>query len=165
MRRALIPFIMYLLLVSTLTAQHKEIIKKYRPTEVDLYKTLNQGITSNSVKYIKLLYNEKGSYSYTQKKSFDGKGKTVIFELYGDNPDIRLSIKNLSLSGFDKVFFNVFNISEITIDSCSFINILNGVSFEFKENLNGKKKVSSIDIKNSKFIDNNLIYYNLYIII
>lgn len=156
MRRALIPFIMYLLLVSILTAQNKEIINKYRPTEVDLYKTLDQGIKSKTAKYIKLFYNEKGSYSYTQKKSFDGKGKTVIFELYGDNPDIRLSIKNLSLSGFDKVFFNVFNISEITIDSCSFINILNGVSFEFKENLNGKKKVSSIDIKNSKFIDNNL---------
>ena len=156
MKNSVITLVIFLFYSTLLTAQNKEVINKYRPTENDLYKTLDQGIKSKSVKYIKLLYNEKGSYSYTQKKSFDGKGKTVIFELYGDSPDIRLSIKHLSLAEFDKVLFNVFNISEITIDSCSFINILNGVSFEFKENLNGKKKSSSIDIKNSSFIDDDL---------
>lgn len=156
MGKSVITLVMFLFYSTLLLAQNKETINKYRPTENDLYKTLDQGTKSKTVKYIKLLYNEKGFYSYTQKVSFEGKGKTIIFELYGNNPGIRLSLKNLSLSEFDKVIFNVFNISEISIENCSFTNILNGVSFEFKENLNGKKKSSSIEIKNSNFIDDDL---------
>ena len=156
MQKSPITLVFILLYSSLLLAQNKEIINKYRPTENDLYKTLDQGIKSKSINYIKLFYNEKGNFSYTQKKSYDGKGKSIIFQLYNNNPGINLTLKNLSLSNFDKVVFNLFNVADIMIDSCSFNNIVNGVKVEFKETANNKTTSSTISIVNSSFLDDDL---------
>ncbi len=141
---------------SILTAQNKEIINKYRPSENDLYKIINQGIRSETVKYIKLFYNEEGTYSYTRKRAFDGRGKVLVFQIYNNKPKINLTLKNLTLSNFDKIIFNLFNVTHIIIDSCTFTNILNGVKFAFKETVNKKDTSSSISIINSQFLDNDL---------
>lgn len=156
MKRSVIALIIFFFYSSLLISQDKEIINKYRPTENDLYKTLDQGIRSKTVKHIKMMYNEKGCYSYTQKKTFNGKGKTVIFEFYGEKPGINFTLKNLSLSNFDKVLFNLFNVSNVIIDSCSFENIMQGIKFEFKETANRSCDESKIIIKHCQFDDDNL---------
>lgn len=156
MRKSVIILVIFLFYSTLLIAQNKEIINKYRPTESDLYKTLNQGIKSETVKYIRLFYNEEGTYSYTKKRYFDGKGKILVFQIYNDKPEINLTLKNLTLSNFEKVIFNLFNVTNIIIDSCKFSDIKNGVKFEYKETVNRKDASTSILISNSSFIDDEL---------
>lgn len=156
MQKSIIALVIILFYSSLFIAQNKDVINKYRPSEDGLYKTLDQGIKSKSIKFIKLLYNEKGVYSYTKEKSFEGKGKIVVFELYGTKPGININIENLSLSEFEGIRFNLFNVSNVKIDNCTFENITTGVKFEFKETVNVGNHETEIIIENCEFIDDNL---------